>query len=225
VSLRDLVATALQDIGADVKSLIAADASLRTSAPRLARGPSFVPRVGWSVNGGVQIGTTTGTPSFQRATFTPFSVGPSGWQADAILFVVSTAYSGGTNVGFSVGLYPDDGTGFPNLAGGPIAQVSTTTLTAGTKTVTLGTPVDLTPGTLWVCTLVTGTAAPSAGQMQCLTNTAYQLALPAGIAPGTVARAYVLTGQTALPTSQPADSSFALAGGNDAPIINLRRSA
>lgn len=194
-------------------------------APRLARGPSFVPRVGWSVNGGVQIGTTAGTPSFQRATFTPFSIGPSGWQADAFMFVVSTAYSGGTNIGFSIGLYPDDGSGFPSLAAGPVVQAATTSLTTGTKTVAFPAPVDLAAGTYWVCTLVTGTAAASAGQMQCLTNTAYQLALPAGIAPGTVVRAYTLTGQTALPTSQPADSSFGVAGGNDAPIINLRRSA
>lgn len=171
------------------------------------------------------LGTTTGTPSFQRATFTPFPVGPSGWQADAFLFVISTAYSGGTGVAFNVGLYPDDGTGFPNLGGGPLTQVNTTSLTAGTKTLSLGAPLDMAPGMLWMATLVSGSAAPSAGQMQCVTNNAYQLSLPASIAPGTSTRAYTLAGQTALPTSQPADSAFSISGGNDCPLIAVRRSA
>jgi hypothetical protein len=226
VSLRDLVVAALQDIGADFKALIAADQTLRADAPRISRGPSFVPRIGWGVSGGMLTGSATGTPQFQRFYLTPFPVGPTGWTFDAFLFVVSTAYAGGTGVTFTAGLYPDDGTGFPNLAGGPIVQNSTASsnLTAGNRSVTVN-PTALAPGMYWVATLISGSAAPTAGQMQCVTNNAYQLPLPSTIAPGTPVRAYILNGQTALPTAQPADSAFALTGGTDAPLMSLRRSA
>lgn len=193
----------------------------------VARGPSFVPRVGWAVGGGGMTGTTAGTPVFQRVYFTPFPVGPTGWTFDAFLFVVSTAFAGGTGTTFTAALYPDDGTGFPNAAAGPLSSttVATSTLSAGTKILQVN-PVVLTPGFYWIATTVNGSAANSAGQMQCVTNTAYQLATPTNLAPGTPVRAYVLNGQTTgVPTSQPADSAFGLTGGNDAPFVTLRRSA
>lgn len=223
MSFRDLVVAALQEIGADVRALTAADTSVRADAPRVARA-AYVPRVGWSISGGMLLGSQAGTPVFQRLYLTPFPVGPVGWQADAALVSVSTAYSGGTGVGFSVALYPDDGSGFPNLAGGPVAQSSTTSLGTGTKALAFAAPVTLLPGLYWAASLVTGTAAPSAGQMQCVTNNAYQLGLPSGLTPGTTTRAYVVNGQTALPTAQPADSAFSISGGNDAPFVAVRRS-
>lgn len=192
------------------------------------RGLAFVPRVGWSVNGGTLLGSATGTPVFQRLGLTPFPVGPTGWVTDAVLYNVATAYTGGTNVGFSVGIYPDDGSGFPNLGGGPLATASQTIASlasTGAKTVPLGNTVNLTPGMYWIGTLVTGTAAPSAGQMQCVTNNAYQLPIASTFAPATSARGYTVASQTALPTTQPADSGFSISGSNDLPMINLRRSA
>lgn len=194
--------------------------------PRFARGASFVPRVGQSIAGTLMLGSTSGSPTYQRVYFTPFAVGPAGWTTDAALMSVSTAYSGGANLSENVGIYADDGSGFPSLAGGPIAQASTTAIgSTGGKTLAFGTPVDLTPGLYWIATLLTGTSAQTGGAVQCITNSAYQLALPSGIAVGTTARAYTLNGQSALPTTQPADSSFSISGGNDAPVVNLRRSA
>ncbi|ARC55964.1 hypothetical protein AS850_02610 [Frondihabitans sp. 762G35] len=218
MSLRGLMDELATKIASDIKGL-----SIPASHV-------IVPPVGFSVNGGGILGATAGTAVYQRLTLTPFLVGPVAWTADAALYNVTTAVSGGTNIAFLAGIYADDGTGQPKFQGGPLASSSqsSASLTTGAKTVLLSAPITLKPGLYWVATLLTGTAAPTTSPaFQCITNNAYQLAVPSTVGSNTSIRAYTWSGQTALPTTAMAlaNASTSVSGSNDAPLVNLRRSA
>lgn len=190
---------------------------------------AIAPKVGWyAPTAGYIVGTSaTGTLTSGKATFSPFWIGPTGWTADTIHWKVTTAQSGGT-ITYSLGLYGDDGSGWPATAGGPLASVSGTTLltTAQVATGTFATPLTMSPGLYWAASLSVQSAAPTtAPALQSMINTTYPLAMNSLTNFGTPIRGYALTGLSALPTTATAPASMSLVGGNDLPILYLHRSA
>lgn len=206
-------------------------AASQTAGALKTRGLGIVPRIGSSIAGQNFIGgTTAATPTFKQTQFVPFVTGPVNWTSDAILLNVSTAFTGDTATSLLVSLFPDDGTGFPNAAAGPLvtATVSWTTMTTtGIKTQVWDNSATqvLQPGLYWLAVLLTGTTAPTAGQFTVMSNNTYALGMTSGITPGTSIRAYGLNTQTAMPTTQPTDASFVAVGSSVVPVVQLRRSA
>lgn len=193
----------------------------------------LMPQVGWTAQPQGLNGTAGGVPVFGTLYLTPFRVGYPGWTADAFVVACTTAFTGGTAPVELFGLYPDNGTGFPDTSAGPIGQasLSTASLTTGNKNVLIqvsgtNTPIVLSPALYWIATLATGTAAATAGAFSAIAGAAWEIPLPSTVAVGTVGRGYQLTSQTALPTaSLLGNGSLLVNGGSVMPVVGLRRSA
>jgi hypothetical protein len=119
------------------------------------------------------------------------------------------------------GIYKDNGSGgapdFTQLLGSVTVDPTST----GIKLGLFGSPLTLQPGRYWVASLyvVTGspTTAPSFTSIS-IANTS--LALPAATAVGTVNKAWFISSQTSLPTTNP--QTLGVYVNTAAPIVALR---
>jgi hypothetical protein len=190
---------------------------------------TFMPRVGQYSQPTGMNAAATGTIINQRASYTPFFVGPQSWTMDAFRVLVATAAVGGAGLAFDIALYKDDGTGWPNTAQQvAVAPAASVDLTAtGAKTAVLTTPVVLTPGLYWAATLYQYTTVPTtAPQVSCISGCSWTLPITTGINVGTVPRGITLATQTTLPTSGTLNSALTtFSGATDCPVVAIRRSA
>lgn len=185
---------------------------------------AFLPPVGWTAGPQSYTAGAAGNLQWQRLGW--YAVPYQAMNVDQIQVNVTTAFSGGTNPVLLIGIYADDGTGSPNFPAGPVfsGSLSLTNLGTGRQGINLS-PNGKIPsaGIYWVVTLYTGDAAASAGQLTCMTNTAYQIPAPTNVGPNTPTRAYVRTGVTALPVA--ATTPTSISGATDTPGVYLRRAA
>lgn len=185
---------------------------------------SFTPPVGWTVAPQSVTSGAAGSPVYQRLSWFPTLL--QAFTVDQIQINVTTAFTGGSDSVLRFGVYADDGTGQPNFAAGPLttASFSLTSLAIGRQAVTLSSPWKIpAAGMYWLVSLVIGTAAPTAGALTCLSNNSFMVGASPSVTPNTTIRGYVLTAQTALPTT--AVSPSGISGNADIPIPYLRRSA
>jgi hypothetical protein len=193
----------------------------------IAFGPGLVPAINYSVGTPGISGYTTSTPVYQRQIFLPVYVGPGGFTADAIGYSIGTAYSGATTPTTLVALYANDPTtNYPKtdsmLASSTTAGVTTAT---GSSWVTFSAPVVLAQGWYWMSHLLAGPAVTTAGTTVNSTSTGIPFPISAGLAIGTNVRCLCLSGVTVLKTTATTPNGFALGGGSDQPVLQLRRSA
>lgn len=185
---------------------------------------AFTPPVGWTVAPQSMTAGAAGTPVYQRLSWFPTLL--QAFTVDQIQINVTTAFTGGSDSALQFGIYADDGTGQPNFAGGPLATASfsLTSLATGRQAATLSSPWKIpAAGMYWLVSLVTGSAAPTAGALTCLSNNSFMMGASSGVTPNTTIRGHVLATQTALPTTAVAPSG--ISGNADIPIPYLRRSA
>lgn len=189
--------------------------------------PTFTPQIGWYLAAQGQLGAANAATVRGRWNATPFPIGNPGFTIDAFSIAIGAAQVGGAGAHLLVGLFKDDGTGFPDTVSAPLATFDYTTLTAtGKITGVLGTPLALTPGLYWIVTLYDYTTVPTTTPtFSCYNNNSFQLPNPTGATVPTV-RGYINgTTKTALPSGVSFASGLSVSGSNDIPAVQLRRSA
>lgn len=205
-----------------------ADSDFATVASARSRQPlSFMPSINAYMGPQGLLSYTTTPATRQRQSWYPFLVGPQGWTADAFVVNVTTASSGGSAPKLLLGLYKDDGTGFPD-ATQQVATATLTTLTVAKQVAAFsGGAVALAPGLYWICTIYDYTTVPStAPQFNSNANSVWQFEAVSSVSfnphRGLISTASTFT---ALPTSALTRSNFTICADSTIVIALLRRSA
>lgn len=184
------------------------------------------PRSGWNAMAEGWFTTATGTPVVGTCYFAPFRVGPQGWTTDQAQIAVTGAITGGATVAVTVGLYGDDGTGWPDVVTGPLVTGTFSTFTTGNKTAAWGSSLALLPGYYWIAVLYTfGTVPTIAPIFSTYTNTSWALPQATGLG-FTQTRGYktVATNLTVLPSGTALTSStMTITGSTDNPVVGIHR--
>lgn len=137
----------------------------------------------------------------------------------ALVAQVATLATGGA-VSAKMGVWNDNGSGFPDLAAGPIFTGAVDVTTAAAAKRVLPWATTLQPGTYWVGFLYVETSAPTTRPSLYLVNSAsWNLALPAASSFANAVGGWKWTGVADYPTSM---TGVGLAGSNDAPVMALR---
>lgn len=149
--------------------------------------------------------------------FTPLSIGPLAKTYDRLAVSVVTAQAGGATT-FTLGLYPDDGTGgAPNTAAGPLTSGSVPLTAIGYAMLTIAGLRQ--PGRYWLASLYVVTTAPTTtASVVCVSNVAPTLWFPSTAVIGGIVRGLGLTSQV-LPTTA---SSPVGTGSGNIPVIAAR---
>lgn len=150
--------------------------------------------------------------------FLPLDVGPLPTGYDRLGVNVSTAQVGGATT-FTLGLYPDDGTGgAPNTAGGPLVSGAVPLTATGLAALAISGVRQ--PGRYWMASLYVVTTTPTTVPLVAVvSNASPGLWIPPTLSIGSLSRALVLTGQTALPT---AASSPVGGSSSNIPVVAAR---
>ena len=160
-----------------------------------------------------------GTPASGSVYLVPFDIGPASLTIQSLGVNVTTALVlGGGAVTYSLGLYPDDGSGGAPAWTSRITSGTINPTTTGTTT--LAYTGTLTPGRYWAALLYVAPAAPTTpAQFSCMANASPSLWTPNNVGIGVPARAIKVTASTMPTTVQ----TLGITGNIDAPVIGLRR--
>lgn len=189
---------------------------------------NFMPAIGQYLAPQGLLGYGVGAAVRQRMSFFPIIIGPGPQTFDGVLTNVTTAVSGGASVVLHIGIYSDDGTGFPNTTPGPISSVDLSTFTLAKQTSNFGSAAVLQPGLYWICTIYDyGTVPTTAPQFSCNANSTWQFGVASSVTfnphRGLVSTANTFT---ALPTgSALSHANMTISASTDVPIPLLHRSA
>jgi hypothetical protein len=185
--------------------------------------------VGWYLAPQYVLTTAASAPLSGAWFYMPITIGFSQQTFDAFVTYATTAQSGGTGTTMLFGLYPDDGTGYPNTAT-PITTATSPAMTAvGAKLATLNTAVVLNPGLYWIGVLYyQGSTAPTtAPQFNAISNTIMILGTSTTVSFGSANRGFRTssTSYTSYPSGTTPTSNMTTNSGATCTLVGLRRSA
>ncbi len=175
------------------------DGTGQSSAPRPIPTAYTAPAGAWQHPSNF-LSSANNTLSSGSVYFSPLDVGPAPKAYDRLGVNVGTAQVGGSTT-FTLGLYPDDGSGgAPNTAAGPLVSGPVPLTAGGLAALTIsGT---LQPARYWMASLYVSTTAPTTAPLVAvISNASPGLWIPPTLSIGSLSRALVLTSQTALPTT------------------------
>lgn len=188
---------------------------------------SYVPPSGaWAIPRHIQSVGNAGAVTSDQLCCLPFDVGPAGFTVDRLGAAVSQAQVAGTTT-TSLAVYPDlNSISVPDCSAGALASGTIVNTSTGVKTVTVSLTLNANTR-YWLCFLYhqTGTAPTTLPQFTTVTNSNSLWVTNANfLAAGTVmcSRYVALGSQTALPSSQPANSSWGSNLNSACPVIGLR---
>lgn len=195
----------------------------------------FMPGPGETIQppGLLGVGGTTQTLAMRQLLKAyPHIVGPRPWICDSLRILVGsgTTPAGGTDVVLDVGIFGDDGTGFPDFETGALATAQFNSIMSnGAKTANLSEELELKPGVYWPISRLDWSVAPTTyPQLASNANSTWQLGIRVVSLNHGPTRGFLSNdafNAIPSPASGLTRADFSIDGGSGTPIFLLHRKA